>query len=340
MPLPQPIRYSEESSLELNEAAAMICVVTLLPADSGTPSFVVVSGCPACDHSTFEALPLEVIGSPPAELVRRGTSGSPHDLERLQQALESIEPAHDPVFKAIAIRCHCSESHPGAGQRNGCGRFWSLTVTLAGSVSAAKEPPTFAHLSKASTLKEWSANELPSVRKAATAWQAGFAGLIALVSTVLLIKGPESVHDLGGGARMTLVVLLGIALLLAMVASVLALLAANGLPGRRRTDELEPRVAAHEEAITAARRLRLSILAAVSATLLMAVSVAVSWLGVSESTQTIMVTFSGSADPVCGVLLESSDEAKVTVLVINGDIRSFSLPQVRSIRPSDDCAVD
>jgi hypothetical protein len=75
------------------------------------------------------------------------------------------------------------------------------------------------------------AESVRNVRESAERWRTGMAALVTLVTTALLLKGPEKAADLPVRWRLTLTILLGLGLVLAIAALWRALQAAAGEPG-------------------------------------------------------------------------------------------------------------
>lgn len=84
--------------------------------------------------------------------------------------------------------------------------------------------------SDAGDLEALAAEQLDSVRRTAENWRTGLAGLLALVATILFLKGPDSISKLESWVRWSLSTMLVICLGIALAAAWLALRAAFGTP--------------------------------------------------------------------------------------------------------------
>ncbi len=71
-----------------------------------------------------------------------------------------------------------------------------------------------------------------SARKQAEGWRTGLGGLTALLSAVLIVKGRDNITTLAPGYRWAVVLLLGLALVMLVTATLLAVRAASGRPGQ------------------------------------------------------------------------------------------------------------
>lgn len=89
----------------------------------------------------------------------------------------------------------------------------------------AEGPPDPADAADRAKLAE---DELADTRKAAEGWRNGLAGLIALVTTVSVVKGPETIEGLPGWAKGAVGILLLLALVCAVIGARLAIGAAYG----------------------------------------------------------------------------------------------------------------
>lgn len=75
-----------------------------------------------------------------------------------------------------------------------------------------------------------SAQQLDSVRGTAENWKTGLAGLLALVTTLLFLKGRDAVGDIDRSSAVVIAIILVVALFVAVAATWCALRAAYGVP--------------------------------------------------------------------------------------------------------------
>lgn len=156
---------------------------------------------------------------------------------------------------------------------------------------------------------------LSKVRGAAEKWAATLTALLGLIGTVAIIKGPEEVGDLGDDAKLAIGVLLAIAFLAALTASLLAAYAAQGTPkdlkwpngpGLRKWE--------HDEAQQAKQQLFWSRFTTVAAVLLIAAAAAVAWLADSPAKSGSTVLFTPTAgQPLCGSLVNGAKGLQLKV---------------------------
>jgi hypothetical protein len=118
---------------------------------------------------------------------------------------------------------------------DGCGAFWRLRFQWAeGAASpasvklAAGCPATGADLQELHDLETLDESELARVRAAADKWKTGLAALLGLVATVSVVKGRDSFKTLDVVTQHRIIILVGVALLFAASAALLAMRAANG----------------------------------------------------------------------------------------------------------------
>src|SRR5215469_16657849 len=91
--------------------------------------------------------------------------------------------------------------------------------------------PTPAQVADRDRWEALTSASLTTTQAAAEKWRTGLAAFVTLVTGGLLIKGPQSASDLTTGWRITLTLLMGGGLALAVVGLWMALRAAAGAPG-------------------------------------------------------------------------------------------------------------
>lgn len=72
--------------------------------------------------------------------------------------------------------------------------------------------------------------QLDGARRQAESWRTGLGGLTTLLAAVTIVKGPDTIGNLSGGWRITVVVLLGSAFAALTTGTLLAVRAASGRP--------------------------------------------------------------------------------------------------------------
>jgi hypothetical protein len=159
---------------------------------------------------------------------------------------------------------------------------------------------------------------LDSTRASAEKWRTGLAALVTLVTTALLVKGPEAINNLPTTWRIAVTALLGIGLFLALVGLWLALSATSGMPSAVTYDAI---MASHRsvkafqisEANTVAKQLVWARIAAIAAMTLLVSGMLISWWAprAERSTLLTVTTRTGS---LCGELITADrGELRLTV---------------------------
>lgn len=239
--------------------------------------------CPACGGSAY--------GPPLPEL-----------KEELPRELWPGRPPVDVAEPPVAIHCVCRCGHDhkdAAGQaHSGCGRYWTINRYLDKPSAPADDDARMA-------LARLHATRLPDLRARAQKWIAGLTAIGTVLTTAMVIKGPEtfskaSPSDAKWGASS---VLLAAALLVGSIFS--AYSAAYGGLGRSRLDKLADAMDSKtalarslDEAVTAdttsARRwLRAAVVCACLATLVLAGTLWWAWGLSSKAPGTTCVTIGG-----------------------------------------------
>jgi hypothetical protein len=98
--------------------------------------------------------------------------------------------------------------------------------------------PTAADIDDQERFHKLASTSLADVRGAAEKWRTGLAALITLVTGGLLIKGPESAHDLTTGWRVVITILAGGGIAVAIFGLWRALKASAGLPKKQDLDSI------------------------------------------------------------------------------------------------------
>lgn len=174
-------------------------------------------------------------------------------------------------------------------------------------------------------------SQLDNARKSAEGWRNGVAALLGLIATVSILKGPESIEGLPNPQKGLVGIFIGLALFLAVVATVRATKAAFGDP---EPLPLGPSVADWKlerarEAGDLVRVARWCISGAIS---LLALAVAVRWYTPNEPPAVVTVT-SGDVT-VCGV----PEIRDARLIVRNGNVTNVvAIAGLKSIVASGSC---
>lgn len=177
--------------------------------------------------------------------------------------------------------------------------------------------------------------QLSIVRKQAEGWRTALTGLTVLLSTVLIIKGRDSITGLATGPRWIAAVLLGLAFALLVIATLSSVRAASGTPGTEilLTGE-DLRAWTQTEVRHVGRLIRRATIMTVTALTLLAIAVGITWLTPAAPTSGTLVEVVGTSGRVCGELVGIADGA----LILKAPrLRREPLGQVASVSPVGDC---
>ncbi|MFG1922392.1 hypothetical protein [Cryptosporangium sp. NPDC048952] len=179
-------------------------------------------------------------------------------------------------------------------------------------------------------------HQLEAARRQAESWRTGLAGSTALLGAALVIKGPDNVSRLTPGFRWLVVVLVGLALASLLTATLLAVGASAGTPGRRivLTGE-DLRAWSEQEVRSIGRALRWAARLTVLGVVAVGVAVACTWLGPGRATAGLVVVES-STERSCGTLL-GSDGGRLAIQTSSGTVRLVAFANVRSVSPTRAC---
>ena len=194
-------------------------------------------------------------------------------------------------------------------------------------------PPDLAAREHALALRDLKASELDRVRKVAGKWQAALGGVVGVLTTVLVIKGPASVEELADWAKVTVALLLLGALVSGMIALILAIYAANGLPrSLSSTSAADLLLDLDDRAQGSVSALRGAIVLSVATAILLCTALVISWF--AQKGPVIWIEkVNGQIE--CGKLAVADGER---IVIEQGDRRvAVNLRQVASFEIRDSC---
>ncbi|CAM5614843.1 hypothetical protein GCM10010222_47130 [Streptomyces tanashiensis] len=168
----------------------------------------------------------------------------------------------------------------------------------------AGAPSTPASRSRADASRGLLAGELARVRAQAENWRNGLAALLGLLTAVGIVKGPDTLQGLSGGARGAVGLLLLGGLLLAAGGAFFAMRAAFGLPRRRVADASLEELLTRERLTVrrAVRDLRRAIAAGFLALAVVTAGIGLTWYGPRPGEPGVQIVLTdGSA--LCGTLV-------------------------------------
>lgn len=145
--------------------------------------------------------------------------------------------------------------------------------------------PSRDDLDAATLLDRNEANRLQLVRTRAEKWLGGLTALTGLVTTVLVIKGPQSIADIATSWKIAAGSLIALALAVLVFGTYRAYQSAYGDPGRLDEVKSQPvtglavRLAGkrNEAAAAAQTHLRHAVIATLAAVALLAVAIGLTW---------------------------------------------------------------
>lgn len=176
--------------------------------------------------------------------------------------------------------------------------------------------------------------QLTSARKQAEGWRTGLAGLTALLTVVLIVKGRDNVSTLTPNFLWTVVALLGAALALLVTATLLAVRAASGAPSTAilLTGE-NLRAWTKAEVRSVGRFIRWAAILTVTAICVLALAVGITWTAPVSRPSPSLVEVVLSTGSVCGELagVKNGD------LLLTGELRLIPLAHVLAMDPVKAC---
>ena len=151
--------------------------------------------------------------------------------------------------RSVALHCNCATTHsdqhshkPGGG---GCGAWFSVTLEDQHTKRPRLDPGPELSLYEehnADARDTLAEGELVRLRAAAAGWKTGLAALVALIPTLVVVKGTDTVDKLARFDAIVVGMLIAVGAVSAVIAALLALRAANGplSQWKMSSDDLRP----------------------------------------------------------------------------------------------------
>jgi hypothetical protein len=180
-------------------------------------------------------------------------------------------------------------------------------------------------------------SQLDIARKQADTWRAGLATLTTLLTVVLVVKGRNDASALIPPFQIVVAVLLGLALVLLLWATIWISRALAGPPGEEimlTGEGLEKWTQGEVRKIS--KTLHWVPLLAAASVLFVAAAVAFTWFAPTQNTDIIpVVQITESPNQYCGELVGASD--RQLVIRANNAITVIPLSAIKTITPVIDC---
>jgi hypothetical protein len=318
----KPLPYDEYSDPAWNVLASKEWAGEMRPNGADWEILAAEGSCPRCHHSFSANLSQDVamaVDASPDTLGGPKLSGS-----------------------QFTFLCECDANHPDRPDNgSGCGAGWNLIALWNAQLSndpasvlfLPGKDATWEDRQNAEARRLLVQTELQRVREGADKWKTGLAALLGLIATVSVVKGRESITTLSVGTQHAIIVLIGLALILAVVAALLAMRAANGPLERRSLQGTTLYKIRSEEVNRALSFLKWARGLTIVAVLLLAVAIGVAWWSEEPTPGQISVTKTDKT-VVCGAFKGATpDELRIetqpgtTVAVALADTKAVSFRQ-------------
>ena len=239
-----------------------------------------------------------------------------------------------------AFTCNCGYAHDD--KHNECGGFFRFRVdwqpndagVQQARISHSSLPLTAYDQDAAAAADAAASSELDRLRSAATSWRTGLAALLALVPTLVVVKGTETADKLSGQDKALVGIPIVVGVLLAVVAAFCAMRAAFGPLSFRETDISDA------EARDAEGRRTLSYLwatALLTVAALVALAFAIAWAwGAPTSNPAYFSVTKKDGSVVCGTLAGVTSTA-LRVKTSGGQVMPVQLADVDSTSFATGC---
>jgi hypothetical protein len=179
-------------------------------------------------------------------------------------------------------------------------------------------------------------HQLDAARQQAEAWRTGLAGLTALITAILVIKGRDNVSELTQPYRTVTVLLLGVALGLLIWATMLVSRAIAGPPGKEILLSGEGlRAWSAQEVENISNAIRWAPRLAITGVVAVALAVGITWLAPAQNVGGPLIQIDEKGGQTCGQMIGITQHQ----VVIQHDSNTEVLPlsAVINIEPVTAC---
>ncbi|MDV9188689.1 hypothetical protein R6L23_10755 [Streptomyces sp. SR27] len=200
----------------------------------------------------------------------------------------------------------------------------------------AGTPSTSASRARADESRGLLEGELVRVRAQAENWRNGLAALLGLLTAVGIVKGPDTLQGLSGGARGAVGVLLLGGLLLSAAGAFFAMRAAFGLPRRRVAGASLEELLTRERLTVrrAVRDLRRAIVAGFLALAMVTAGIGLTWYGPRPGNPGVLIVQTDGS-VLCGTL--TGIDAKGVRLRVKDVERRLPSARIGSAKSVESC---
>jgi hypothetical protein len=310
---------------------ALNALTAVVIPDRGSPQAIDISGpCPHCRHFVHYVIHLREFLPEPVEAA---------DVADAEWIHSYSVTAGAPSPRDITLNCNCASSHQGAqeAKSGGCGAWFNVRAHVVGrDVTLVLGAPNLSLYEEqnAQTRDKLASTELDRVRAASGSWKTGLAALFALIPTLVVVKGTDTIDKLANSDKIIVGALIAFGAAAAMTATMIALRAAYGPLRRGKVLGDDLTVPAMSEVQKTIFALQVTRALTIVGSAALAAAIAYTW---SSPTPTpaptttpayFSVSLSSGASS-CGKLV-GADPAEVRVQTADGETIAFSLADVKS----------
>jgi hypothetical protein len=177
--------------------------------------------------------------------------------------------------------------------------------------------------------------ELTTVRKAAERWQVGLAGLLSAIAAYSVLRSNDKISALKAPWDATAGLLVAAGFVIALLAAILAMQAAFGLPKLRSTVGPTRFADEHSAAVAAAAQLRWAMRSTLLAVVSVFASIVVSWFAQTTGPKVRVVVTGG--EKVCGDVVRIDGGTTIVLKTDEGE-RSFTLATLVGLTAVSKCS--
>jgi len=276
--------------------------------------------CPRCHHFVHFVIHRREFGPTADAPAQTGAGLAGFVRMKVLNKAEAVLPE----TRQIALNCNCGETHKDG--KAGCGAWFNLGVTGKPLRLVPGDPRlSLYEVQNAQTRDQLASTELDRVRSAAVSWKTGLAALFALIPTLVVVKGTDTVDKLSTSDKTIVGGLIAFGAALALLGTLVALRAAYGPLKRGKVlgdDATVPLMSEVQKTVFAIRMTRWITIVGSAA---IAAAIGYTWAAPAVTPSSFSVTLTDKR-AFCGTLVTAGPEA---VQVETSDGRTTSIPLAR-----------
>jgi len=295
-------------------------VARLMLSSSDADVLDIRGACPRCHHFVHFVIHRREFG-PTADVPAQAGAGL---AAFVRGSVLKKRAAALPETREITLNCNCGETHKDG--KAGCGAWFNLGVTGKPLRLVPGDPRlSLYEVQNAETRDQLASTELERVRNAAASWKTGLAALFALIPTLVVVKGTDTVDKFSTSDKTIVGGLIAFGAALALLGTLVALRAAYGPLKRGKVFDDDPTVPLMSEVQKTVFAIRMTRWLTIVGSAALAAAIGYTWAAPAVTPSSFSVTLTDKR-AYCGTLVTADAKA---VQIETSDGRTTSIPLAR-----------